>query len=114
MGRKRSAQGQPAVYRALRLRNRHADRVERDQSFEQLDRRRHLQRGRTMRMVGGVQRTIGALIEREVGPKRRVGRRRVAKTKIPGIEAEIQTLLRSIGQVEAVANALRFAHATSL
>jgi hypothetical protein len=67
-----------------------------------------------MRVFGGAERAIGALVEREGGPKRRNRGRRVDEAEIPRIKSEIQRLLRSIRQVEAIADAMRFAHATSL
>src|ERR1700722_10832436 len=63
------------VYRALFLCDGDSDRVEGNQRLERLDGGGHLQRGRTMRMFGGVERTIGALAETQDRPERRRGPR---------------------------------------
>ena len=73
----------------------------------------HLQCGRAMRMFVAVERTIGALVELQFRPKRRPLPAPFGEPEILGIEAEIQRLLRSVRQIEAVPDALRLAHATS-
>jgi hypothetical protein len=72
-----------------------------------------MQRRRAMRVLRGVERTIGALVELQGRPKRRRGGQRIGEAKVRSVEGEIQRLLRSVGQVEPIADALRRVQATS-